>query len=216
MMSLSFPSIPQIAELTPQEYQELFSGELSIEEKVDGANLGILFDENANLVLQNRGAYLVSPFEGQFQLLSPWLNKIRDELFDVLEDRFILFGEWCLARHSIEYDKLPDWFLAFDIFDRRAESFVHPLERDKLVAKIDLQTVPRLQTGHCDLETLERLLSSTQSKLRVNGPMEGVVLRPLESGHIVRVAKLVRPDFTQSIEVHWTKGELIKNKVQYA
>jgi hypothetical protein len=63
---------------------------------------------------------------------------------------------------------------------------------------------------------LERLLSQTQSQLRVSGPMEGVILRPLEAGHPVRVAKLVSPDFTQSIEVHWTKGELVKNRVMYA
>ena len=31
-----------------------------------------------------------------------------------LGDRLILFGEWCAAQHSLDYETLPDWFLAFD------------------------------------------------------------------------------------------------------
>jgi hypothetical protein len=32
--------------------------------------------------------------------------------------RHILFGEWCRAQHSVFYSRLPDYFLAFDIWDR--------------------------------------------------------------------------------------------------
>ena len=36
-------------------------------------------------------------------------------------------GEWCVARHSIKYDKLPGYFIAFDLYDR--------LEKKLLFAK---------------------------------------------------------------------------------
>ena len=39
-------------------------------------------------------------------------------LFEILSEKFILFGEWCYAQHSIFYDRLPDWFLGFDIYDK--------------------------------------------------------------------------------------------------
>ena len=36
----------------------------------------------------------------------------------------ILYGEWLCARHTVAYDKLPDWFVAFDIFDVPAGRFL--------------------------------------------------------------------------------------------
>ena len=30
----------------------------------------------------------------------------------------ILFGEWCAYQHTVQYDNLPDLFLAFDLYDQ--------------------------------------------------------------------------------------------------
>ncbi|KAG5220202.1 ATP dependent DNA ligase [Salix suchowensis] len=38
-------------------------------------------------------------------------------------ERFILFGEWMYATHSIPYTDLPDRFVAFDLYDRSTGSF---------------------------------------------------------------------------------------------
>jgi hypothetical protein len=35
----------------------------------------------------------------------------------------ILFGEWLAAEHTVCYDNLPDWFLAFDIYDVASQKF---------------------------------------------------------------------------------------------
>ena len=32
----------------------------------------------------------------------------------------VLFGEWCLARHSVPYTRLPGYFIAFDIYSKRS------------------------------------------------------------------------------------------------
>ena len=40
------------------------------------------------------------------------------------------FGEWCAARHSLDYGALPDWWLLFDIYDRRAGAFWSTARRD--------------------------------------------------------------------------------------
>lgn len=37
--------------------------------------------------------------------------------------RYILYGEWCAARHTVTYDALPDWFLAYDVYDTKEGRF---------------------------------------------------------------------------------------------
>src|SRR5688572_21038401 len=64
-----------------------------VEEKVDGANLGISFDAHGNLLAQNRGNLLQRGIKDQFAPLWAWLSERDTRLFDALEDRFILFGE---------------------------------------------------------------------------------------------------------------------------
>ena len=54
----------------------------------------------------------------QFATLNTWIAAHKTELCRVLEPRrHILFGEWLRARHSVFYNRLPDYFLAFDIYD---------------------------------------------------------------------------------------------------
>ena len=75
----------------------LLSNVVTIEEKIDGANLGISFGQSGDLLLQNRGQYLLPPFSGQWRMLSDWVATHQEKLFDVLEGRYVLFGEWCYA-----------------------------------------------------------------------------------------------------------------------
>ena len=52
-----------------------------LEEKVDGANTGISFDENGNLLLQSRGHFLNGGYgERQFALFKTWANWCRQSL----------------------------------------------------------------------------------------------------------------------------------------
>ena len=37
---------------------------------------------------------------------------------------YILFGEWMAAKHSIHYNKLPDTFIAFDLYDQTQGKFL--------------------------------------------------------------------------------------------
>ena len=39
-------------------------------------------------------------------------------------------GEWLYAKHSIHYTRLPDYFLAFDLYDRRTGVFHSSAERE--------------------------------------------------------------------------------------
>lgn len=189
--------------LSPAEAQAILTAPVVVEEKIDGANLGISVDHEGNLRAQNRGHYLDPPFFGQFEKLAPWLGSRAEALFDALEDRLILFGEWSAARHSLDYDRLPDWFLVFDVYDRNTHRFWSTARRNELACSLELRTVPQVMQGRITLAELKRILQSQPSAYRV-GPMEGVVVRRENNEWLDARAKLVRPDFTQSIGMHWS------------
>ena len=94
----------------------VLAGELVVEEKLDGANLGLSLAPDGRLRAQNRGQYLYEPHAGQFARLPAWLAQHESGLRGVLSPELILFGEWCALTHSIAYTALPDWFVGFYIF----------------------------------------------------------------------------------------------------
>lgn len=216
-----FPSTPHLATppgviirgdkvLTESERDDFLQHELTVEEKVDGANLGISFDKEGNIRAQNRGAYLHLPSSGQWKKLSEWLALRADVLFDHLSDRHILFGEWCYAQHSVFYDRLPDWFLAFDIYDRESRHFLSSARRDRLIGKMQIAKVPSLARGRFSYSEVERLLS--QSTL-ADQPAEGIYLRIDHGDWLEQRAKLVRPAFLQAVEQHWSRSAIKPNSI---
>jgi hypothetical protein len=48
----------------------------------------------------------------------------------------VLFGEWCASFHTVRYDALPDWFLAFDVYDRGRAGFWSADRRGALCASL--------------------------------------------------------------------------------
>src|SRR5436853_7092163 len=98
---------------------------LVIEEKLDGANAGVSFDAAGKLWLQSRGHFLTGGArEKHFDLFKQWAAARAHLLWPVLGARYALFGEWLYAKHTIFYDRLPHYFLEFDILDTEADTFL--------------------------------------------------------------------------------------------
>lgn len=201
--------------LSPEEGQALLSGDVVVEEKLDGANLGLSLDAEGQLRGQNRGQYLDAPHAGQFARLPTWFLQHGDALHGVLSPDLILFGEWCAARHSLDYAALPDWFLLFDVYERNSGRFWSTTRRNALAAQAGLKTVPRISEGSTTLAALKQLVTSATSHYR-DGPLEGVVIRRESTQWCEARAKLVRPDFTQAIDTHWRKRAIEWNRVDYS
>jgi ATP-dependent RNA circularization protein (DNA/RNA ligase family) len=219
-----FPHTPHIAwlasgaprddkVLSSDEAVELLAGDVVIEEKLDGANLGLSVSPDGVLRAQNRGQYLVPPFHGQFARLGDWLAAHEDRLFDALGANLIAFGEWCAARHSLDYASLPDWWLVFDVYDRSTGQFWSTARRNAWAAQLGLITVPQLHTGHVDMNQLREWVHARHSQFR-QGPLEGLVVRRENNNWLEQRAKLVRADFTQAIEGHWRSRALQWNRVE--
>lgn len=198
--------------LAPNEVTGLLAGDVVVEEKLDGANVGFSLALDGHLRAQNRGQYLAEPHAGQFARLPAWLSQHGDALRSALTPNLILFGEWCAARHSLDYVTLPDWFLLFDVYDRIADRFWSSSRRNALASGAGLVTVPQLLHGKATVQTLKQLVTETASRYRT-GALEGVVIRRESVDWCEARAKLVRPDFTQAIDTHWRKRPLEWNRI---
>ncbi len=198
--------------LSPAEASEFLKGNVVVEEKLDGANLGISIGTNGRLQAQNRGQFLDAPYSGQFARLPSWLASHETILAKTLNDHLILFGEWCTARHSLDYCDLPDWFLAFDIYDRREGKFWNTVRRNALVQQLALSPVPTVFTGETDLKRLKDLVIQGRSRFRT-GSMEGIVVRRENALWLESRAKLIHPTFARAIADHWSRRNIEWNRL---
>ncbi|KEF41997.1 MAG: hypothetical protein ER33_08350 [Cyanobium sp. CACIAM 14] len=229
-----FPHTPHLAWLgsgpvrddkvfTTAEAGAFLARPVTIEEKLDGANIGLSLGLDGDLRIQQRGEYLQAPFQGQFARLGAWLGVHASGLRSFLEqpdhDGLILFGEWCAARHSVAYTHLPDPFLLFDIVEPTAASeagrFWSRRRRDGAAAQLGLATVPLLQSEAMHtLDALRQELEQFRSAYHP-GPPEGLILRQDEDPWCRARAKLVRADFTQAIADHWRSRPIEWNGIDY-
>ena len=105
-------------------FKEISGRYLVLEEKIDGANCGISFGADGRMYLQSRGHFLNGGYgERQFDLLKSWAAMYQDSLREILGSRYVMYGEWMYAKHTVFYDMLPHYFMEFDIFDKEKVFF---------------------------------------------------------------------------------------------
>jgi hypothetical protein len=193
---------------SPEEVGTFVEGEVTVEEKVDGTNIGFSLDESGVLRVQSRGNYLPRGAHPQFQPLWPWIETRRSALTKALRPGLMLFGEWCFALHSVRYNRLPDWFLGFDVYERAASRFWSSDHRDRLLNDLGLALVPRLARDRLSIEQLVSLIGASRLG---EGLMEGIYLRRDQGDWLKQRAKIVRAKFVEGIDRHWAEESLEKN-----
>jgi len=230
-------------EITP--FSALAGKHLVIEEKMDGANCGISFERGRRLRLQSRGHFLAGgPRERQFDLLKSWANRYTAELWELLGDRHLLFGEWCYAKHTIFYNDLPSYLLEFDLYDRREKVFLSTERRIDLLRNAPfIASVKVLHSGTLPtLAAVQSLLGpshfiaphsreelaeiahaqgcDSEQALRETDPtgwMEGLYIKVEMDGVVAERYKYVRSGFLQTVvdsESHWLDRPLLPNRLR--
>ncbi len=194
---------------------------LIVEEKIDGTNVGLHFTDTGEMVLQCRGHLITEGMHPQYDLFKQWAAVKRHALEEMLLNRFILFGEWVYARHSIHYRKLTHYFFEFDIYDKRREVFLDLKQRMSLLEGSGIQTVPVVHTGALNRGDLEGLIGPSQFGGFFENPgaklpdnlMEGLYLRTEADGVVTGRAKFVRPEFVEKIKqsTHWQHQRMTPN-----
>ena len=198
--------------LDPADVREFLEGDVVVEEKIDGANIGLSLDEDGSIQAQNRGSWIGRGAHPQFYPMWSWISQKEAALADALGRDHILFGEWCFAVHSVRYDHLPDWFLGFDVYDRTAGRFWSTQRRNALLGQARISAVPQLFSGRTNAGELTRMLQDEPSGVG-SSPLEGIYLRREDSAWLDARAKLVRPEFLTSIAGHWSSREIQLNSL---
>ncbi len=232
----------QVGDLADDKPLRELAGEpLVVEEKVDGANCGISFDAAGNLLLQSRGHYLTGGArERHFGLFKTWASVLSPRLHDRLGARYVLYGEWLLAKHTQFYDALPHYFMEFDVFDRETGVFLCTGERRALLSGLPIMPVPVLHVGELrsvsqvegfikpslyrtpDWEAaLERAAQASGSRSDMvdkqterSDLAEGLYVKLEREGTVVERYKYVRAGFKQAIEAsegHWHDRPILEN-----
>ena len=217
---------------------------LVVEEKIDGANSAVSFDENGDLLLQSRGHYLIGgPREKHFNLLKQWAEVHRQAFHNVLVDRYVMYGEWVYAKHTVFYDSLSHYFLEFDILDRTTLEFLDTPSRHALLQNLPIVSVPVLHSGK--VESLKSLIAmiGPSNFIRLGHiqrmteycenhdfdvetawretdqsiTMEGLYVKHEKDGKVVDRFKFVRAEFLQqalSSGSHWLTRPIIPNQLR--
>jgi hypothetical protein len=219
------------------------AGSLVWEEKVDGANAAFSFLADGTLQLQSRGHVLRGGSrEAQFALFKAWVETHRAAFWAALRSRFIVFGEWCYAKHTVFYDALPHYFLEFDVYDREQRRFLStPVRRDMLGA-LPIVSVPVIHEGNVAGDgALRRLVVRSQFKstawrssladaARASGQSpervaqetdmsdlaEGLYLKHEHADGVIGRYKFLRADFLQTIAAtgsHWQDRPIVPNQL---
>jgi len=247
---LKYPRTPHISgsrlqpgdeDLTQLPFREIEPHYLVVEEKVDGSNAGISFGADGGLLLQSRGHYLRGgPRERQFDLLKAWARCHETALRDLLGTRYVMYGEWAFAKHTIFYDALPHYFLEFDMFDREAGEFLSTARRHGHLEGSPVRSVSVLKDGRFRAEAhlhglvgrslhksadwqgalaaaagaagqdMERVRKETDP----SDEMEGLYIKLEDETRVLGRAKFVRHGFLTSVvesETHWLDRPIIQN-----
>ncbi|MDQ6907813.1 MAG: RNA ligase family protein, partial [Chloroflexota bacterium] len=141
-----YPRTPHIAgsgiqrgddDLATIPFDALAGRHLIVAEKMDGANCAVRFTASGDLLLQSRGHYLMGGArEQQFHLFKAWANRYAGDLLNLLEDRYIMYGEWLYAKHTVFYTHLPHYFLEFDVYDDQEGFFLSTAMRRALFSTV--------------------------------------------------------------------------------
>jgi hypothetical protein len=235
---------PGDADLDSVPFSTLQGRFLVVEEKLDGANCGVSFDAAGKLWLQSRGHFLTGGVrEKHFNLFKQWAAAHAHQLWPVLADRYVMYGEWLYAKHTIFYDRLPHYFLEFDILDTQTGEFLATERRRHMLAGLPVASVPVLWSGTADAPaTLPELVGPALYKggtwrqglrqvctergldaeriERETDPadhMEGLYVKVEDGVRVVERYKWIRASFLTSVVdsgSHWLSRPIVPNQLR--
>jgi hypothetical protein len=214
---------------------------LVVEEKVDGANAGISVT-GGELRLQSRGHYLVGGHrERHWDLFKQWAHAHAAALRAVIGDN-VLYGEWLYAKHTIFYDRLPHYFLEFDVREPDGSFWSTARRRALLAGAPFVRSVPVVWEGVCrDPGALPGLVAPSLYKSagwraalaasaegagvaaerasRETDPSdqaEGLYIKVEEAGRVVERYKWIRASFLTAVVdsgSHWLARPIVPNRL---
>lgn len=182
------------------------------EEKIDAANSGICHYDGQPII-RNRNHILAKGYgrkrtNAKLQFASIWnwyyehQNRF-EKLNDLLGFNASVYGEWMWFINTIHYDKLPDYFIAYDIYDSDNKFFLNPLNAREALMKCGFSMPALLEVGVKRYDELAMFLNRPSAWAagpdKQNRPenqmMEGLYFKAFDSQKMTHRFKMVRPSF---------------------
>ncbi len=204
--------VPGKLTLSDSDQRALLKGTLEISEKCDGGNSGLLRGTGNDWSLQKRRG-IATQQHPQFSFFWSWARANEEKILQIPEN-WIVYGELTYAKHNVNYDALPSYFLVFDIW--AGDHYLDTNNRLDLCSELNLQHVPMLYYGQLKGDYMEQLHQLEtfvgKSKISTTVTMEGIVVK--NAVKQMR-GKLVRPEFMKQLEEddHWLYKKLVKNQL---
>ena len=199
--------------LTDADVKILLDGHTVFEEKVDGGVVGIAWNGDMHLAIGKHS--MINPYDNskKFYGLNSWIYANYEKI-QTIPLGWVVHGEWLRSCHQIFYDELPDYFLAFDIWD--GHRYLDLQSRSDMLHKLGFAEVPLIYSGdNLDVEDVlciaDGLSVSNKSRFSSSEIFEGIVIKNYEKQ---LYGKYVRREFMESMEIHWLEQPLIENKLK--
>jgi hypothetical protein len=187
-----------------------------VQEKVDGANMGISWTNgplirNRNNILKKGYIETDTPAKLQFRPAWNWIHEHGSDIRMISKELIspiTIYGEWMLAKHSLEYNNLPDWFLAYDIYLAEENIFISPDIFQNLMSMTNIKYIKSEKVIFNNINDVVDF-SEKESVYR-SGKREGIVIKISDGESVTDSFKVINKYFTRREDFN---KELIKNKI---
>lgn len=198
--------------LDVDEVMALLEGHTIFEEKVDGGVIGLSWDEEKHLAIGKHS--MINPYDNSKKVfgLNSWIYQHYENIQQIPKG-FVVYGEWMKASHNIFYDRLPDHFITFEVWD--GHKYLDFQKKSEFLYELGFAQVPFIYSGD-DLDVADVLciadgLSvSNKSRFSSGEIFEGIVIKNYEKNLF---GKYVRREFMDSIEENWLKLPIVENRL---
>lgn len=190
------------------DIKRLLIGDIIVEEKFDGSNVGIV-RHRKGFALQKRNSLVGPSVHEQFDFFYSWANNMNYERIMSVPENTLIYGELLYAVHTIYYSRLPDYVLVFDV--RQNGSWMNYDERKEFCERHGFHMVPLVARGTFTKDELMNLVPKVSA---YGDEAEGIVVKRYAK-HGYFKGKIVKPGFIKQLEEsdHWTTYKVRRNTV---
>lgn len=205
-MKIKYPRTPHLPwspgatsdDIHHLDLQQFIGRQVVVTEKMDG--------ENTTLYRDDMHARSI---DGRYHPSRAWIKALQANIGYRIPNNWRICGENLYAQHSIAYDELASYFLAFSVWDDTNHCLPWP-ETLAFLAELELSSPKVIYQGLWCEGTI-RNIELDRCK------QEGYVVRLANSFHYddfqASVAKWVRPNHVNS-DQHWMHQQIIANKLR--
>lgn len=189
-----------------------------VQEKIDGANMGISWFDDAPIIrnrehiLKKGYSKIKTPAKKQFTSAWNWVHSHEQDIKTIQktwQSPITIYGEWMNYVHSIKYNKLPDYFIAYDIWSVEDNKFLAPDIVENLLLGTNISYIKPIEVQFNSLNDIITM-SEKKSDYR-DGIVEGIVLKTKTGDFLDSTWKIVNKHFQRRLDFN---EKIEKNELQ--